>query len=205
MTDKKFTQGGDFTENDDKLRVGFALTGSFCTFSRVIPQIEKLVSSGIDVLPLMSEKSYTTDTRFGTSEEFVKRIRAITGKNVLHTIEEVEPLGPKKMVDALIIAPCTGATLCRLALGLHDTTVSLAAKSVLRNSFPIIIAVSTNDGLSMSAKNLGVLLNSKNIYFVPFAQDDPEKKPRSLVANMDKILPTLSSAMAGRQIQPILL
>ena len=193
-----------YTENDDRLKVGFALTASFCTFSRVIPEMEKLMASGIDVVPIMSEKSASTDTRFGTAEDFIKRIKTITGKDVLTKETEVEPLGPKKIVDALIIAPCTGATLSRLASGLHDGTVPLAAKSVLRNNSPVIIAVSTNDGLSMSAKNIGLLLNSKNIYFVPFGQDDAEKKPRSLVADMDKILPTLSAAMAGRQLHPIL-
>lgn len=193
-----------YTENDDRLKVGFAMTASFCTFSRVIPQMEKLLASGIDVIPIMSEKSVTTDTRFGTAEDFIKRIKTITGKDILTKETEVEPLGPKRIVDALIIAPCSGATLSRLASGLHENTVTLAAKSVLRNNSPVILAVSTNDGLSMSAKNIGVLLNSKNIYFVPFGQDDPEKKPRSLVADMDKILPTLSSAMAGRQLQPML-
>ncbi len=193
-----------FTENDDRLKVGFAMTASFCTFSKVIPQMEKLMSSGIDVIPIMSEKSTSTDTRFGTAEDFIKRIKTITGRDVLTKETEVEPLGPKRIVDALIIAPCSGATLARLASGLHENTVTLAAKSVLRNNSPVILAVSTNDGLSMSAKNIGTLLNSKNIFFVPFGQDDPEKKPRSLVADMDKILPTLSSAMAGRQIQPML-
>ncbi|MDO5478899.1 MAG: dipicolinate synthase subunit B [Clostridia bacterium] len=197
-------KGGVFTENDDRLKVGFAMTASFCTFSRVIPQMEKLLASGIDVIPIMSEKSATTDTRFGTAEDFIKRIKTITGKDVLTKETEVEPLGPKRMADALIIAPCSGATLARLASGLHENTVTLAAKSVLRNNSPVILAVSTNDGLSMSAKNIGVLLNSRNIYFVPFGQDDPGKKPRSLVADMDKILPTLSAAMAGRQIQPML-
>ena len=194
-----------YTENDDRLKVGFALTASFCTFSRVIPEMEKLMASGIDVVPIMSEKSASTDTRFGTAEDFIKRIKTITGKDVLTQETEVEPLGPKKIVDALIIAPCTGATLSRLASGLHDGTVPLAAKSVLRNNSPVIIAVSTNDGLSMSAKNIGLLLNSKNIYFVPFGQDDAEKKPRSLVADMDKIFVTLTQAMAGRQIQPMLI
>ncbi len=163
------------------------------------------MASGIEVYPIMSEKASTTDTRFGSAEDFKRRIKTITGKEVLTKETEVEPLGPKKMIDALIIAPCTGATLARLATGLHESTVTLAAKSVLRNNSPVIIAVSTNDGLSMSAKNIGFLLNSKNIYFVPFGQDDSEKKPRSLVADMDKILPTLSLAMAGRQIQPILI
>lgn len=191
-------------ENDDRPTVGFALTGSFCTFSRVIPQIEKLMASGINVIPIMSEKSYSTDTRFGTAADFIRRIETITGKRILHQQTEVEPIGPKKMIDALIIAPCSGTSISKIAHGISDTTVTLAAKSTLRNSCPVIIAVSTNDGLAAGARNIGTLLNTRGIYFVPYRQDDPEKKPRSLVADMDMILPTLSAALAGRQIQPIL-
>ena len=194
-----------YTENDDRLSVGFALTASFCTFSRVIPQMEKLMASGIDVYPIMSEKASSTDTRFGTAEDFIKRIKTITGKDVLTKESEVEPLGPKKIIDALIIAPCTGATLSRLASGLHETTVSLAAKSVLRNNSPVIIAVSTNDGLSMSAKNIGFLLNSRNIYFVPFGQDDPMAKERSLVADFSKLPLACEAALENKQLRPILI
>lgn len=193
-----------FTDTREKLKIGFALTGSFCTFSSVIPQVEKIVASGIEVVPIMSEKAYSTDTRFGTSAEFVSKLERITGNKVLHLQTEVEPIGPKKMIDALVIAPCSGTTAAKIANAISDTAVSLAAKSTLRNSFPVIIAISTNDGLAASAKNIGLLLNTRGIYFVPYRQDDPEKKPRSLVADMDKILPTISSAMAGRQLQPIL-
>ncbi len=191
-------------ENDDRPTVGFALTGSFCTFARVIPQIEKLMTSGINVIPIMSEKSYTTDTRFGTAKDFIGRIETITGKTILHQQTEVEPIGPKKMIDALVIAPCSGTSISKIAHGISDTTVTLAAKSTLRNSCPVIIAVSTNDGLAAGARNIGILLNTRGVYFVPYCQDDPEKKPRSLVADMGMILPTLSAALAGRQIQPIL-
>lgn len=193
-----------FIETRDRLKIGFALTGSFCTFSAVLPQIEKITASGIEVVPIMSEKAYSTDTRFGTSAEFISKIESMTGHNVLHLQTEVEPIGPKKMIDALVIAPCSGTTAAKIANAISDTTVSLAAKSTLRNSFPVIIAISTNDGLAGSAKNIGLLLNTRGIYFVPYRQDDPEKKPRSLVADMNQILPTLSSAMAGRQLQPIL-
>lgn len=193
-----------FTDTREKLKIGFALTGSFCTFSSVIPQVEKIVASGIEVVPIMSEKAYSTDTRFGTSAEFVSKLERITENKVLHLQTEVEPIGPKKMIDALVIAPCSGTTAAKIANAISDTAVSLAAKSTLRNSFPVIIAISTNDGLAASAKNIGLLLNTRGIYFVPYRQDDPEKKPRSLVADMDKILPTISSAMAGRQLQPIL-
>lgn len=193
-----------FTETREKLKIGFALTGSFCTFSSVIPQIEKIVSSGIEVVPIMSEKAYSTDTRFGTSAEFISKLERITGHSVLHLQTEVEPIGPQKMIDALVIAPCSGTTAAKIANAISDSTVSLAAKSTLRNSFPVVIAISTNDGLASSAKNIGLLLNTRGIYFVPYRQDNPAKKPRSLVADMNLILPTLSAAMAGRQMQPIL-
>ncbi len=193
-----------FIKNSDRLKIGFALTGSFCTFSSVIPQIDKIISSGIEVVPIMSEKAYTTDTRFGKAEDFIKRIESSTGNKVLHLQTEVEPIGPKKMIDALIIAPCSGTTTAKIAYGISDTTVTLAAKSTLRNNCPVIIAVSTNDGLAAGASNIARLLNTKNIYFVPFRQDDPQKKPCSLVADMNLILPTLTSSVAGRQLQPIL-
>lgn len=193
-----------YTLTRDTLKIGFALTGSFCTFSAVLPQVEKITSSGIEVVPIMSEKAYSTDTRFGTSAEFISKLENMTKNKVLHLQTEVEPIGPKKMIDALVIAPCSGTTLAKVANAISDTTVSLAAKSTLRNSFPVVLAVSTNDGLAASAKNIGLLLNTRGIYFVPYRQDDPEKKPRSLVADMNLILPTLTAAIAGRQMQPIL-
>lgn len=193
-----------FIETRDSLKIGFALTGSFCTFSAVLPQIEKITASGIEIVPIMSEKAYSTDTRFGTSAEFISKIEKMTGNKVLHRQTEVEPIGPKKMIDALVIAPCSGTTAAKIANAISDTTVSLAAKSTLRNNYPVILAISTNDGLAGSAKNIGLLLNTRGIYFVPYRQDDPDKKPRSVVADMNLILPTLSSAMAGRQLQPIL-
>jgi len=184
--------------------VGFALCGSFCTFSKVIPIISKLVEAEYSVIPIMSYNAYSTDTRFGTAQSHIERIEEITGNKIIHTISDAEPIGPKKLLDALIIAPCTGNTLAKLASGIADTPVTLSAKSHLRNNRPIIIAVSTNDGLSANAKNIGKLMSTKNYYFVPYSQDDSSQKPSSLVANMNKIPETLEKALIGMQIQPII-
>lgn len=187
------------------LKAGFAMCGSFCTFSKVIPYIRELKNSGIDVVPIMSYNAYSTDTRFGTAKSFIDEIEEICSKKIIHTIVGAEPIGPKNMIDALIIAPCTGNTIAKLAMGIADTPVTLAAKSTLRNSNPVIIAVSTNDALSNAAKNIGNLMNYKNIYFVPYSQDDCENKPTSIVADFSKIKATLLDAMIGKQIQPILM
>lgn len=184
--------------------VGFALTGSFCTFSRVLKELEKVAETGANVIPIMSEISYSTDTRFGTAEEFRTRIEAICKNSIIKTVKEAEPIGPKGYLDVLVIAPCTGNSLAKLASGIADSSVTMAAKAHLRNQKPVVIAPSTNDGLGNAAKNIGVLLNNKNLYFVPFGQDDHIKKPNSLVADMTKILPTLESALDGEQLQPIL-
>ena len=186
-----------------EIKVGFAMTGSFCTFSKAIPQMKLMVDSGYEVLPIMSETAYSTDTRFGKAEDFRKEIENICGKKIMHTIEEVEPIGPKKMTDIMIIAPCTGNTLSKLASSTIDTAVTMAAKSHLRGQKPLLIALSTNDGLSGSAANMGTMLNRKNVYFVPMSQDDPIKKPNSLVAHFDLIIPAIESAIMGYQIQPI--
>ena len=178
-----------------EIKVGFAMSGSFCTFSKAIPQMKLLVDSGYEVLPIMSETAYSTDIH--------KEIENICGKKIMHTIEKVEPIGPKKMTDIMIIAPCTGNTLSKLANSTIDTAVTMAAKSHLRGQKPLLIALSTNDGLSGSAENMGILLNRKNIYFVPMSQDDPIKKPNSLVAHFDLIIPSIGSAIMGYQIQPI--
>lgn len=188
----------------NKANVGFAMCGSFCTFKKVIPQIEALISLGFNVVPIMSGVSYTTDTRFGKAEDFIKQIEDITGKKIIHTICGAEPIGPKKLLDALIIAPCTGNTLGKMANGITDTSVTLAAKAHLRNARPVIIAVSTNDALGAAAKNIGLLMNSKNIYFVPMSQDDPENKPNSIVADFTKIPETLKFVLAeGKQNEPL--
>jgi len=185
-------------------RIGFALTGSFCTFSAVIPQMKKLCESGADVLPIMSRKAYTTDTRFGKAADFVAEVESITGKKVIKTVAEAEPIGPKGLLDILIVAPCTGNTLGKIANGVTDTSVTMAVKAHLRNGKPVLLAVSTNDGLAGSAKNIGTLLNTKNIFFVPFGQDDHVKKPTSLVADMGLILPSCEMALEGKQIQPVI-
>lgn len=184
--------------------VGFALTGSFCTFSRVLKELENVAATGAKVIPIMSEMAYSTDTRFGTAEEFINRIETICKNPIIKTVKEAEPIGPKGYLDILVIAPCTGNTLAKLASGIADTSVTMAAKAHLRNQKPVLIAPSTNDGLGNAAKNIGVLLNNKNLYFVPFGQDDPVKKPNSLVADMTKILPGLEAAIVGEQLQPIL-
>ena len=185
------------------IKIGFAITGSFCTFDKVIPQIEALKNTGADVMPIMSEISYTTDTRFGKAKDHIARIEAITGRPVISNISGAEPIGPKNLLDMLVVAPCTGNTLGKLALGITDTSVTMAAKASLRNGNPLVIAVSTNDGLGASGKNIGALMNTANIYFVPFTQDDPKGKTKSLVANMELIIPTLESALEGVQIQPV--
>lgn len=186
------------------IKAGFALCGSFCTFSKVIPQIEELTEAGIDVVPIMSYNAYDIDTRFGKAKDFIDKIEKITGREIIHTLTAAEPIGPKKMIDALIIEPCTGNTLAKLAAGIADTPVTLAAKSNLRNGNPVIIAVSTNDALGNAAKNIGLLMNSKNVYFVPFRQDDCVNKPTSIVADFTKTKDAFMNAVVGKQIQPII-
>ncbi len=187
-----------------KKNIGYALTGSFCTFSKSIKQIATLVEAGYNVIPIMSENAYAYDTRFGKAVDLIKKIEEMTGNAVLHTITEVEPIGPKKMLDLLIISPCTGNTLGKLASGIYDTSVTLSAKSHLRNQKPVLIGVSTNDALSGSAKNIGKLLNNRYFYFIPMSQDDSVNKPRSVVADFDKTLEAAECALRGEQIQPII-
>jgi dipicolinate synthase subunit B len=184
--------------------VGFALTGSFCTFSQVFPQVEKLVAEGASVVPIMSEISFSTDTRFGKAADNIRFLEETTGKKVLGKIHEVEPIGPKKLLDILVVAPCTGNTLAKIANGIADSSVTLAVKSHLRNKRPVVIAVSTNDGLGNNAKNIGTVANMKNLYLVPFGQDDCEGKENSLVADMQKIILTAEMALDGKQIQPMI-
>lgn len=186
------------------LRVGAAVCGSFCTFSKVFSRLEELAALGCEITPIMSYNSYTLDTRFGTAEEHIQRLQEITGRPVIHEITTAEPIGPKKMFDVLLVAPCTGNTLAKLALGITDTPVCMAVKSHLRNQRPVVIAVSTNDALSGAAKNIGTLRNYKNFYFVPTYQDDSIGKPFSMIADFSKIPDTIEAAMEGRQIQPIL-
>lgn len=187
----------------NKLRIGFALTGSFCTFSSVIPVIRELAERDADITVIMSQAASSFDTRFGNSADFKAVLGEISSKPVITTIAEAEPIGPKKLFDILVIAPCTGNTLGKLANGITDTSVTMAAKAHLRNARPLVIAVSTNDALGMSAKNIGLLLSSRNIYFVPMRQDDCEKKPASVVADFSRIPDTIKAAMSGTQIQPV--
>ena len=185
--------------------VAFALCGSFCTFGAAVPQAAKLAALGWQVIPVMSFTASGTDTRFGSAAGWKAKLEAAAGRPVLDTLTGVEPLGPKQMADALVIAPCTGATLARLAAGLSDTPVTLAAKSLLRVGCPVVVAVSTNDGLGASGENIARLMQRKGFYFVPYGQDDPAAKPQSLTADLTLLAETLQGAMEGRQIQPVLL
>lgn len=189
---------------DANAKIGFAFTGSFCTFDKVIQELEKLSQIYHDITPIMSTNAATTDTRFGTADFFREKIKAVCKKNLIVTIPQAEPVGPKKLFDLLIIAPCTGNTISKLASGITDTSVTMAAKAHLRNERPLLIAPSTNDGLGANAKNLGLLLNTKHVYFVPFGQDDPFNKHNSLVADFTKIIPSIDAALNGIQLQPIL-
>ena len=186
------------------MTVGFAMCGSFCTFSQVFPVMEDLAEK-YDLVPIFSQSVFTMDSRFGTAAEHICRATMICGNQPLHTVPQVEPIGPKKTLDALVIAPCTGNTLAKLAHGIADSPVTMAAKSHLRNGRPIVIAVSTNDALAGAAENIGRLLARRHYYFVPFGQDDPINKPTSLVADFSKTDDALTAALQGRQIQPILL
>lgn len=185
------------------LNIGFALTGSFCTFSKVLPEIKRLTDMGAEVYPIMSEMAYSTDTRFGNAEDFRRTIEDITGRKIIHSVKDAEPIGPRHYLDAMVIAPCTGNTIAKLANGIADSCVTMAAKAHLRNAGPLVIAVSTNDGLGNAAKNIGLLMNMQNVYFVPFNQDDPLKKPKSLVADMSLVAPAVESALDRVQIQPV--
>lgn len=187
------------------LNIGAAVCGSFCTFDKVFKQLEELAAIGCHITAIMSDSAYTLDTRFGSAKSHIERLSAITGREVIHSITAAEPIGPKKMFDVLLVAPCTGNTLAKLALGIIDTPVCMAVKSHLRNERPVVIAVSTNDALSGAAKNIGSLRNYKNFYFVPTYQDNSTAKPYSMLADFTKIPQTIEAAIEGRQIQPLLL
>ena len=184
-------------------KIGFAVCGSFCTFSKVMPQLKVLAATGAQIYPIMSEMAYSTDTRFGKAADFINHMEQISGHKIINTVQAAEPIGPKGFLDALIIAPCTGNTASKIANGVTDSCVSMAAKANLRNRRPLVIAISTNDALGANAKNIGTLLNCQNI-FVPFGQDDCIKKPDSLVSDMTKIVPTLECALDGVQLQPLI-
>jgi dipicolinate synthase subunit B len=184
-------------------RIGVALTGSFCTFEKVFVQIENLVKEGANVTTIFSFNSQKIDSRFGKALDHIARARILTGNEPIFTIEDAEPLGPKNMLDVVLIAPCTGNTTAKLANAITDTPVLMTAKGHLRNNKPVVLAIATNDGLTNSLKNIGLLANAKNIYFVPFGQDDYKKKPNSLVADFDLVIPALESALDGKQYQPM--
>lgn len=185
-------------------RVGIAMTGSFCTFQSAFSAFEALKAAGADLYPIQSENAYCLDTRFGAAQQMRQRLEDIAGREIWHTLQQVEPIGPKKLLDLLVIAPCTGNTLAKLANAIADTSVTMAAKSHLRNSRPVLIGISSNDGLARSARNLGALLAEKHFFFVPFRQDDCQGKPFSLVADLTLLPEAASLALAGQQMQPIL-
>ncbi len=184
--------------------IGFAMCGSFCTFKKALGVLNSLTQTGANIIPIMSEMSYNTDTRFGAAEDFQTQVKDITGNDIIHTVKDAEPIGPKGFLDLLVVLPCTGNSLAKIAGGIADTSVTMAVKAHLRNQRPVVIAVSTNDGLGTAAKNIGALLNSKNMYFLPFNQDDCVNKPCSLVADFDKLQDTILAAFEGKQLQPLL-
>lgn len=185
-------------------KIGIAFTGSFCTYEKVFEELKKLVSEGAEVQPIFSEASQRINSRFGNADDFVAKAEAITGIKPMLTIDQAEPIGPKSLLDILVILPCTGNTIAKLANGITDTPVLMAAKAHLRNEKPLLVSVSTNDALGMNMKNIGVLLNAKHIYFVPFGQDSPKKKPNSMIAHTELLIPSIEAALEGRQYQPII-
>jgi dipicolinate synthase subunit B len=185
-------------------KIGFAVTGSFCTIEAVLPAMMQLRLEGAELIPIFSNSVYEWDTRFFTAKDLIEQVYAICGRLPIHSVPDAEPIGPKKLLDLLIVAPCTGNTLAKMASGIVDTPVLMAAKSTLRNGGPVVLAVSTNDGLSNSAKNIGTLANMRNIFLVPYEQDSPKGKPNSLVARMELIIDTVKLALEGKQIQPVL-
>lgn len=187
------------------IKIGFVLTGSFCTFQKTIPKMKELIKEEAEILPIMSYNSYKMDTKFGKAKDFINEIEEITGKEIIHTIQGAEPIGPKKKTDIMVIAPCSGNTMAKLACDIIDTPAVMAAKSHLRNNRALVIAPSTNNGLSGNAENIGKLLNRRNYYFVPFKQDNPITKPRSIVFDEEYLIKTIKFALDGEQISPILL
>ena len=187
-----------------KTTVGFAMCGSFCTISRVLEQMKRLKEDGFDIIPIFSEHLYSMDTKFGEASKIISAAEEICGRKVISTIRESEPIGPKGMTDIMVVAPCTGNTAAKLSGGITDTAVTMAVKSHLRQRRPVLIAIATNDALAGSAQNIGRLLNTKHYYFVPFSQDDPEKKPTSVVADFTLIPQAVEAALSGRPLQPVL-
>lgn len=191
--------------NFSNLTVGYAFTGSFCTISKSLDALKKLKENGADVIPIMSEIVYGTDTRFYSAFDLKNEVRSICGRDIIHTVKDAEPIGPKKMLDLLIICPCTGNTLAKMTCGITDTAVTMAAKAHLRNERPILISLATNDALGASGKNILSLMNYKNIFFVPFYQDDPKTKTKSLVSDTELLCDSINSALEGKQYQPVVI
>ena len=187
------------------VKIGFCVTGSFCTFDRILPQIKRLVDEGANVVPIFSYSVASTDTRFTTAKKFRENVENITSSKIIDTIVDAEPIGPKKLLDIVIIAPCTGNTLAKLTNGITDTPVLMAAKAHLRNQRPVVIAISTNDALGNNAKNVGMIINTKNVFMIPFYQDDPINKPNSLTADLDRLLDASLMALKKIQIQPVII
>ena len=185
-------------------KIGVAITGSFCTYEKVFEELQKLTEEGAFVQTIFSDAAKSIDSRFGKAEDFIKKAEKITGNPPIMTISDAEPIGPGSLLDILVILPCTGNTIAKLANGITDTPVLMAAKAHLRNNTPLLISISTNDALGMNMKNIGLLLNAKNIYFIPFGQDNPHKKPNSMIAHTNLLLPSLKAALEGRQYQPVI-
>ena len=188
----------------EEIHVGFAFTGSFCTYAQAMETLERVARRYGSVTPIVSERGAGTDSRFGNAADFVAEMERICGKRVVDSVVKAEPIGPKKLLDVLVICPCTGNTLAKLAAGITDSSVTMAAKAHLRNGRPLVLAVATNDGLAGAARNIGTLLDKKHVYFVPFGQDDAAHKPTSLVADFDRVPETIDAALCERQIQPVL-
>ncbi len=185
--------------------IGYAICGSFCSFKKSLATLEELIRDGYEIQPIMSERAYSTDTRFFAAEEFRERLRKLTGREIIHTVEAAEPLGPKAPLDALIIAPCTGNTLAKIARGITDSAVTMAAKAHLRSDRPLLIALASNDAMSQNLSNIARLVTRRSLYFVPMRQDDPKGKPHSLVADFDLLPDALAEMREGRQLRPIFL
>ena len=186
-------------------KIGVALTGSFCTYKKVFQELEKLAEEGAQIQTIFSDAAQSIDSRFGKAEDFVKEARRITGRKPMLTISEAEPIGPGGLLDLLILFPCTGNTIAKLANGITDTPALMAAKAHLRNEKPLLLSISTNDALGMNMKNIGLLLNAKHIYFIPFGQDNPQKKPNSMIAHTELLIPAAKAALEGKQYQPLIL
>jgi dipicolinate synthase subunit B len=187
----------------NNITIGLVITGSFCTFKKIIAVIQSLKDRGMNVVPVFSENVQSIDNRFNNAKDFIKEIEELTGQKGIYSIPEAEPIGPKALFDVVVIAPCTGNTMAKLANGITDSTALMAAKAHLRNNRPLVIAISTNDALGMNLKNIGQLMNVKNIYFVPFGQDNYNKKPNSMIAHLDRTVDTVILALEGKQLQPV--